>query len=107
MLRVESLLASVLQPASDMKRDQRQSISRCPQAFLRNGAGESLATRTSLVAATRVTRSQPPTFCRLKERHHSSTREHRTLDIKGSLFCLPPEPRTKCSNLMSNLFCFA
>ena len=48
-----------------------------------------------------------PTFCRLKERHHSSTREHRTLDIKGSLFCLPPEPRTKCSNLMSKLFCFA
>ena len=39
-------------------------------------------------------RSQTPTFCRLKERHHSSTREHRTLDIKGSLFCLPPQPRT-------------
>ena len=33
-----------------------------------------------------------PTFCRLKERHHSSTREHRTLDIKSSLFCLPPRP---------------
>ena len=29
-----------------------------------------------------------------------------TLDIKGGLFCLPPPPRTKCSNLMSK-FCLA
>ncbi len=40
--------------------DQYNRSQRGLQAFLRNGAGESLATRTSLVAATRVTRSQPP-----------------------------------------------
>ena len=41
-----------------------------------------------------------PTFYRLKDGHHSSTREHRTLDIKSSLFCLPPPSPTPCSILI-------